>query len=63
MKNIDIPAPKFELHEFVILHWNNITSQSKIVARWYDLDHQTWWYKVANDDKFYSVDVLEPTFR
>ena len=59
MKNIDIPAPKFELYELVTLYWDSITLQSKIVARWYDLDHQTWWYKITNDDKFYSVDVLE----
>ncbi len=59
MNNIDIPAPKFELHELVTLYWDSTTHQSKVVARWYDLDRQTWWYKIANDDKFYSVDVLE----
>ena len=59
MKNIDIPAPKFELYELVTLHWNSVTLQSNIVARWYDLDHQTWWYKIANDERFYPVDVLE----
>jgi hypothetical protein len=59
MKNIDIPAPKFELYELVTLHWNSMASPSKIVARWYELDRQTWWYKIANDEKFYSIDVLE----
>lgn len=59
MKNIDIPAPKFELYELVALYWNSMALQSKIVARWYDLDHQNWWYKVANDERFYPVDVLE----
>ena len=59
MNNIEISAPKFELYELVTLYWDSIAHQSKIVARWYDLDHQIWWYKIANDDKFYSVDVLE----
>ncbi len=59
MNNIDIPAPDFALYEFVTLHWNEKAYSTKIVARWYDLDHQNWWYKVANDERFYPVDVLE----
>jgi hypothetical protein len=38
MENINIPAPKFHLYEFVNLYWNEKTYSTKIVARWYDLD-------------------------
>lgn len=59
MENINIPAPKFHLYEFVTLYWNEKTYSTRIVARWYDLDRQNWWYKVANNEQFYSADVLE----
>lgn len=57
--NIEIPAPKFERHEIVLLCWNSTVRQTRIVARWYDFDNQTWQYKIANEDKFYSADSLE----
>lgn len=59
MENINIPVPEFDLYEFVTLYWNEKAYPTKIVARWYDLDRQNWWYKVANNEQFYSADVLE----
>jgi hypothetical protein len=59
-ETVNIPAPKFGLYESVILHWNEREIPTSIVARWYDFDHQSWWYKVSNDERFYSGDVLAP---
>jgi hypothetical protein len=59
-KTVNIPAPKFGLYESVILDWNEREIPTSIVARWYDFDHRSWWYKVANDERFYSGDVLAP---
>ena len=36
-KTINIPAPEFELYERVNLSWNG-EHETKIVARWYDID-------------------------
>jgi hypothetical protein len=57
---VNILAPQFVLYESVILHWNEREIATSIVARWYDFDHQSWWYKVSNDERFYSGDVLAP---
>ncbi len=59
-ETVNIPAPKFVLYESVNLHWNEREKATSIVARWYDFDDRTWWYKVANDERFYSGDVLAP---
>ena len=59
IKSIEIPAPDFGLNQFVTLYWNDEEIKTRIVARWYDLDHQNWWYKIANSEIFYSADVLE----
>jgi hypothetical protein len=59
-ETVNIPAPKFFLYESVNLYWNEREIATSIVARWYDFDHQSWWYKVSNDERFYSGDVLAP---
>jgi hypothetical protein len=59
-ETVNIPAPQFVLYESVILHWNEREIATSIVARWYDFDHQSWWYKVSNDERFYSGDILAP---
>ena len=59
-KTVNIPAPQFVLYESVILYWNEREIATSIVARWYEFDRQSWWYKVSNDERFYSGDVLAP---
>jgi hypothetical protein len=59
-ETVNIPAPKFGLYESVNLYWNEREIATSIVARWYDFDHGSWWYKVANDERFYSGDVFAP---
>jgi hypothetical protein len=59
-ETVNIPAPQFVLYQSVILHWNEGEIPTSIVTRWYDFDHQSWWYKVSNDERFYSGDILAP---
>jgi hypothetical protein len=59
-ETVNIPAPKFGLYESINLYWNEREIATSIVARWYDFDHRSWWYKVSNDERFYSGDVLAP---
>jgi hypothetical protein len=59
-ETVNIPAPKFVLYESVNLHWNEREKATSIVARWYDFDDRSWWYRVSNDEQFYSGDVLAP---
>lgn len=56
---IRIPAPKFELHQFVTLHWNGCEYNTRIVERLFNLDDQCWLYQVGGSEKYYSSDVLE----
>lgn len=65
MKTIQIPAPKFELHELVTLHWNGIEYPTRIVEASYRLGSAEWVYQVAecsneiDEDRFFYGSVLE----
>ena len=56
---ISIPAPKFELHQSVILYWNGAESDTRITERLFNLDDEVWLYQVAGSEKYYSSDVLD----
>ena len=57
-KTINIPAPLFELYQRVNLSWNG-EHTTKIVARWYDIDKDDWWYKCSHQgDRFYPECVI-----
>lgn len=60
---IEIAAPKFDLYEFVALYWNNQEQHTRIVQRWFSIDESDqgiWWYKVAEDERFYPETVFAP---
>lgn len=64
-QQIHIPAPKYEMHEFVTLHWNLQAYPTRIVRCWYRLDTEDWWYQVAavsneiEEDRFFPECVLK----
>ena len=53
-------ATKFDLHELVILHWNGKAIATRIVQRLFNPDEDCWFYKVANSDRLFSEDNLDP---
>lgn len=59
---IQVPAPKFEQYESVILHWNSQEYRTKIVRRWFDVDDGDgcWWYETTVEQlRLYPEKVLE----
>ncbi|MCG9892886.1 MAG: hypothetical protein MH252_17645 [Thermosynechococcaceae cyanobacterium MS004] len=60
-----IPAPRFELYEFVTLHWNGFEYPSRIVEATFRLSAQEWFYQVAqvsnelDEERFFNESVLE----
>lgn len=58
---ISIPAPKFEQHELVTLHWNKRFSYStKIVRRLFNIEWGTWHYETtAGQPLLYPEEVIE----
>jgi len=46
---IKIPAPEFGQYETVLKDFNGI-ELVQIVARWFELDKDSWWYKCAGED-------------
>jgi hypothetical protein len=65
-RHIQVPAPQFELHELVILHWNTQKISTRIARCWYRLDSGDWWYQVAavsnevSEDQFFPENAIEP---
>ena len=64
-KIIQVLAPKFELHEFVTLHWNGFEYPTRIVEASFRLSAQEWVYQVAqvsnelDEGRFFNKSVLE----
>lgn len=64
-ETIQVPAPKFEMCEFVTLHWNSVQYPTRITQCWFRLDSQEWLYKIApvsnelDEDRFFPESVLE----
>lgn len=57
-----VRAPKFELYQLVILHWNREARHTKIVRRFFDPDDGvdgTWVYLVSDNDRPYPEGVFE----
>lgn len=55
---IEIPAPQFELYEFVTLHWNEQERQVKVVRRWFNLDDNQWCYKIQGSEILYPENAF-----
>lgn len=49
-KIIEIPAPRFELYEFLTLYWNEQERTVKVVGRWFNLDDDQWWYGIFGEN-------------
>ena len=64
-ETIQIPAPKFELYEFVTLQWNGVEYPTRIVEASFRLSAQEWVYQVAqvsnelDEERFFNESVLE----
>ena len=64
-ETIQIPAPKFELHEFVTLHWDGVEYPTRIVEASFRLSAHEWVYQVAqvsnelDEGRFFNESVLE----
>jgi hypothetical protein len=63
-EKIQVPAPKFELHEFVTLHWNGFEYPTRIVEAAFRLRTQEWVYQMAQvsnelDEERFFASVLE----
>lgn len=50
---IEVPAPQFDLYEFLILYWHGQEQTVKVVRRWLDLEDNQWWYKVQGSEILY----------
>ncbi len=57
---ITIPAPQFELFEFIVLCWNDQEHHTKVTRRWLDLDDGCWWYQVQGLEQLFPEDALGP---
>ncbi|MCG9890840.1 MAG: hypothetical protein MH252_07180 [Thermosynechococcaceae cyanobacterium MS004] len=64
-ETIQIPAPNFELYEFVTLHWNGVEYPTRIVEASFRLSAHEWVYQVAqvsnelDEERFFNESVLE----
>jgi hypothetical protein len=64
-ETIQVPAPKFELHELVTIHWNGIEYSTRIVEASFRLSAYEWVYQVAqcsneiDEDHFFNESVIE----
>lgn len=50
---IEIPAPQFDLYEFLTLYWNEQERTVKVVRRWFDLEDDRWLYKIQGSEVLY----------
>ena len=59
---IQIPAPKFDLYQLVIVYWNDQEHVTQTVRRWLDFDDGDgcWWYKVQGLEQLFPEDVIGP---
>ena len=55
---VEIPAPQFDLYEFLTLYWNEQERTVKIVGRWFDLDEHLWWYKIHSSEVLYPENAF-----
>lgn len=58
-QTIEIPVPKFNLHELVTFRWKGTERASRITLRRYDLDEKCWFYGVAGVASLYPESFLE----
>lgn len=60
---IEIPAPKFEQYESVLLDWNGRSQKVKSTRRYLDFDfgngEPSWLYQLNGFEDLYSETVLE----
>jgi hypothetical protein len=49
-KWLKIPAPKFEVHEVVCLHWNETSRKVRLTACWHNIHHTDFWYEIYGED-------------
>jgi hypothetical protein len=55
---IEIPAPRFDLYEFLTLYWNEQERTVKVVRRWFDLEDNRWWYKIQGSEVLYPENAF-----
>ena len=55
---IEIPAPQFDLYEFVTLNLNEQERTVKVVRRWLDLEDDQWWYKIQGSELLYPENAF-----
>lgn len=55
---IEVPAPQFDLYEFLTLYWNEQELRVKVVRRWLDLEDNQWWYKVQGSEILYPENAF-----
>lgn len=55
---IEIPAPQFDLYEFLTQYLNEQERTVKVVRRWFDLEDNQWWYKIQDSEVLYPENVL-----
>jgi hypothetical protein len=55
---IEVPAPQFDLYEFLILYWNGQEQTVKLVRRWLDLEDNQWWYKIQGSEVLYPENAF-----
>ncbi|MCG9890013.1 MAG: hypothetical protein MH252_02915 [Thermosynechococcaceae cyanobacterium MS004] len=64
-EKIQVPAPRFELHEFVTLHWNDFEYSTRIMEDSFQLRAQEWAYQVTqasnelDEGRFFNESALE----
>lgn len=57
---ITIKAPKYDMYEFVELHWNGAVSLTKIVGQWYRAKDETWLYETTvNTERLFPENAFE----
>ncbi|HEY9695611.1 MAG TPA: hypothetical protein V6D15_25715 [Oculatellaceae cyanobacterium] len=62
MERTEINSPLFELHEFVVLHWDDQHHKTKVVRRWLDFDDGDgcWWYQLNSmGSRLYPESAIE----
>ena len=55
---IEIPAPPFNLYEFLTLYWNEQERTVKVLRRWFNLEDDRWLYKIQGSEVFYPENAF-----
>lgn len=56
---MNVPEPRFEQYQSVILHWNGQQHSTQIVKRIYDPDKDEWSYGLKGINGLYYADVID----